>query len=356
MLFRRRILKRETEAIFRRKWIGIGHAGRFALAGDYEAIEVGGVPVIVLRDRQGALRAFANTCRHRGARLLQGAGNCRGITCPFHSWSYKLDGSLAGVPHMQDASGFERSQFGLTEFRAAAMYGLAFVCLDPDASDLAHHIGDFARLHAPWPMDQLVPTRRRSFEVACNWKTFLDVFNEYYHLPYAHPDSINSIYAPTEPSDSVAGAYASQYGTTDGTGGLLEGQQDHALPPMPGLAESVRSGVWYTWVFPNMTFAAGSDALWIYDVNPIDARRCHVTQTVCFHRETVVLPAFSDRVEAYYHRLDAAIAEDIPALENQQVGLNLPFARQGRLSPHLEANVGAFANWYARQLLGQDQH
>ncbi len=345
------VLQAEQERIFRRTWLGIGHGGRLGRAGDYETLEIAGMPLIVLRDRDGALRAFANTCRHRGARLLDGSGNCRGIRCPFHSWAYKLDGTLAGVPHMEDASDFDKSDYGLISFRTAELYGLAFVCLDDTTPVFAEQIGDFADIHAPWPLDTLVPARRRSFEVACNWKAFLEVFNEYYHLPYVHPDSINSVYAPPDPADTVRGQFASQYGSTVGTGGLLEGEQANALPAMPGLEASVDTGVRYTWVFPNMTFAAGRDALWIYEANPIDAGRCQVTQTACFPAELAAQPDFEARVAPYYHRLDAAIAEDIPALENQQRGLNSPFARQGRFSPLLEANVASFAHWYAGQMI-----
>lgn len=343
--------KRETAAIFRHKWIGIGHAGRFGKSGDYEAITIADVPLIVLRDKDGKLRAFANSCRHRGARLLEGEGNCRGIKCPFHCWSYKLDGTLVGVPHAEEIEDFDKSQYGLIEFRAAEASGLAFVCLDADAPELEDQLGDFAKLHAPWPMDTLVPTRRRSFEVNCNWKVFLDVFDEYYHLPFVHPDTVNSLYNRPEPGDDAQGEYATQYGVTEGTGGLLEGQQDHALPSMPGLDPAVANGVRYTWVFPNMAFAAGRDAIWIYEATPINARQCHVTMTACFPREVVAQPGFDDKVAHYYERLDAAIAEDIPALENQQIGLNSPFAMQGRVHPLLESNVASFARWYAQQLV-----
>ncbi len=347
-------LARETELIFRKKWIGIGHAGRFKQAGDYETMQIGGVPIIVLRDKDGKLRAYANSCRHRGARLLEGNGNCSGIRCPFHSWAYKLDGSLAGVPHIEEMPDFDRSQYGLIEFRAGEAAGLGFVCLDKNAPDLETQVGDLAKLHSPWPMDTLVPTRSYKFEVQCNWKTFLDVFNEYYHLPYVHPDSINSVYAPPAPANIVTGAYASQYGETDGTGGLLVNQQDFALPNMAGLDPTVANGVRYTWVFPNMTFAASSDALWIYESNPIDANRSMITQTACFEKETTERSDFAEAAEQYYIRLDAAIAEDIPALENQQLGLKSPFAEQGRFSPNLEANVASFANWYAKTMLAQN--
>ncbi|WP_282607698.1 aromatic ring-hydroxylating dioxygenase subunit alpha [Pelagibius sp. Alg239-R121] len=348
------VLQAEIETFFRRKWIGIGHSGRFKAAGDYEALEVGGVPLIVIRGKDGVLRAFANSCRHRGARLLDGEGNCRNIRCPFHSWGYKLDGRLIGVPHMEDAAGFDKADYGLTAFRAAELGGFAFVCLNDATPSLSEEFGNFAKIHSPWPLNNLVPTRRHSFEVRCNWKSFLDVFNEYYHLPYVHRDSIDGVYNRPEVASPARGAYASQFGATDGTGGLLEHQQDHALPAMSGLEDAASKGVRYTWLFPNMTFAAASDSLWIYEANPIDARSCRVTQTICFPQEVTEWPDFEARAKHYYHRLDAAIAEDIPVLENQQRGLNSPFAVQGRFSPHLEANVAAFAKWYAGEMLAAD--
>lgn len=345
------VLQLEMASIFRRHWLGIGHAGRFKAAGDYETLELAGVPLIVLRDKEGVLRAFANTCRHRGARLLDGEGNCQAISCPFHKWTYRLDGTLIGATQSQQFGHFDRSNHGLVEFRAAEEGGFAFVCLDNAAADLPQQLGDFASLHAAWPLHSLVPTKRRTFTVQCNWKNFLEVFNEYYHLPYVHPDSISDVYSLPDQGDKVTGAYASQYGGTDGTGGLLEGQQEYALPEMPKLDESVRNGVRYTWLFPNMTFAASSDALWIYEANLIDAQSCRVTQTVCFPQAVTELEKFAELAQWYYQRMDAAIEEDIPALENQLRGLNSPFAQQGPFAPLLEANVAAFASWYARQML-----
>lgn len=88
----------EIDSLFRHTWLGIGRADRFAAAGDYETQDIAGQTIIVLRDKDGGLRAFANTCRHRGARLLDGRGNCRSIRCPFHAWACRLDGTLAAAP------------------------------------------------------------------------------------------------------------------------------------------------------------------------------------------------------------------------------------------------------------------
>ena len=344
------LMKAEGMKIFRTGWVGVGRADRWPAPGDYSAMDIAGVPVVVVRGKDGRLNAFANSCRHRGARLLSGDGNCPGIRCPFHSWAYTLDGRLAGVPNMELAKNFDREDYGLMRFRTAERAGFAFLCLADEAPDIDHWLGDFEALHGPWKLDELVSTRRREFEVECNWKPFLEVFNEYYHLPYVHPDTVNDIYNPPDEADATTGAYVSQFGSTEGTGGLLQDSREKPLPVMKSLEGRNRQGVRYSWVFPNMTFAAGADAVWVYETYPVGPGRCRVGMTACFAPETTAMADFEYRVQHYYKRLDEAIAEDIPALEDQQIGLASDYAQQGRFSPLLEANVAGFARWYAGQM------
>lgn len=341
----------EITGLFRHSWIGVGRADMVKSPGDFVALDLAGQSFILLRDKDGSLRALANSCRHRGARLVDGSGNCRGLRCPFHSWAYRLDGSLVAAPEIQDSAGFSRDTLGLVRYRAEERMGFAFVCFEPTAPELDAVLGDFTDVHAPWPLETLVTTRRQEITVACNWKAFLEVFNEYYHLPFVHPDSIDDVYERPDPGTLTDGAYASQFGATIGTGGLLQTQQDDALPPMPGLTGREAAGVRYTWVFPNMTFAIGTDALWVYEAYPMGAGTCRVVQTACFPPETIALPGFAAKVASYHARLDAALAEDIPALVNQQRGLNSPDARQGPFHPLLEANVASFARWYADRMI-----
>jgi len=341
----------EVERLFRQGWIGVGRADLVKAPGDYVALDLAGQSIILLRDKESGLRAFANTCRHRGARLVEGQGTCRGLRCPFHSWFYGLDGRLAAAPEMDAVEGFDKADYGLKTYRAEEWLGFAFICLNPDAPTLDAELAEFAAIHAPWPLESLVTTRRREMVVGCNWKGFLEVFNEYYHLPFVHADSIDDVYLPPDAPDPVQGAFATQFGPTEGTGGLLQDEQDKALPPMPGLSGRAAQGVRYTWVFPNMTFAAGRDALWVYEAYPLGAHQCRVVQSACFPRETLDRPGVDAALAAYHTRLDAAIDEDIPALENQQRGLASPDAAQGRFQPLLEAHVARFAAWYAEKLL-----
>ena len=347
------ILAREQGAVFQRGWLPVGRADMVRRPGDYVTIEIADVSLILLRDKLGDLRAFANTCRHRGAQLLAGGGTTDMIRCPFHCWTYRLSGELIGGPHMDQTEAFDKADFGLVGFATAERAGFLFVCLDHMVPDIDKQLGDFEALHAPWPLGSLVSTRRRELEVGCNWKGFLEVFNEYYHLPFVHPDSLNDIYDPPDPADVVTGAYASQFGATEGTGGLLDSQQEHALPAMLGLAGRAAAGARYTWLFPNLTFAAGTDAIWIYEAYPLGSERCRVIQTICFPPETVAAPGFEEKAVRYYHRLDAALDEDLPALENHHKGLTSPFAKPGRFSVLMEPNVAAFAAWYAERLLAK---
>tara|TARA_B100000131_G_C18123813_1_gene613923 strand:- start:2885 stop:4042 length:1158 start_codon:yes stop_codon:yes gene_type:complete len=348
-----KIYEIEKKAFFYNQWIPLGHVNHLKNSGDFFTKEVANVPIIVIRDKKNNLRIFSNVCRHRGARLLSGSGNVKGIICPFHSWAYNLNGDLSGAPEMKDAKNFHKNDYGLREFNSRIINGFGFVEMN-DNSSLEDQLNNFQKIHSQWPINNLVCTRRRSFQVACNWKLFLEVFNEYYHLPFVHPETIGSVYQKPLAPENTNGSFTSQLGKTSGTGALLEKDQHYALPKMDGIHKEVVDSVRYTWIFPNLTFAISDDALWIYEADPIDAKNSLITQSVCFPNKTINDNNFQKLSLQYYHRMDAAIQEDIVALENQQEGLNSFFALQGRFSPLLEANVAAFAKWYAKKLIDTD--
>ena len=337
----------EVARLFTAQWLGIGRCDLVKQAGDYITLTIAAVPVIVIRDSDNRLRAYGNSCRHRGAQLLQGSGQCRQIRCPFHSWTYGLDGLLKGASHLESIENFQREDYGLIEFSVMTHAGFAFLCMAKEPPPFEQTIGDFDTYHNGWPLESLITTRRRELTVDCNWKAFIDVFNEYYHLQYVHKDSINDLYKMPDPADATSGSFATQFGVTQGTGGLLQSQQEKALPIMPGLPEREASGARYTWLFPNMTFAAGKESLWVYEAYPLGAGQCHVVQSICFPEQSMAVADFAEKERFYYDRLDAALEEDRIALENQHRGLSSPFATAGRFSPTMEPNVAAFARWYA---------
>ena len=347
------VFEAEMQVIFRSGWIGVGRSDRWPEVGDYSAMELGGVPVVVVRGDDGGLHAFANSCSHRSAQVMLGEGNCTRMRCRFHFWTYGLDGRLLAAPSMGRTDGFDKGEHALAEFALAEVAGFVFVSFETDPPPIDAWLGDFLAVHEAWPVDSMVTARRREFTVDCNWKAFAEVFNEYYHLPYVHPTSIDHTYDEPDDAEVVQGSFATHFGTTDGTGGLLDGAQENVLPVISQLEGRLRAGVRYSWLFPNIIVAFGSDAMWLYEVYPDGSDRCRCAQVVCFPQSTIEHPDFPERVNSYYERFDMALEEDVPMLEEQHAGMRSPFARQGMFS-YLEPSVAGFARWYAGRLLGRE--
>ncbi|MGB1311939.1 MAG: Rieske 2Fe-2S domain-containing protein, partial [Leucothrix sp.] len=245
------VLALEKQKIFRCAWICLGRSDQWTEVGHYSSREIIDIPVIICRDEQQQLRAYVNSCRHRGARLMEaGDGRCKTFSCPFHRWTYQLNGQLLQAPKFP-RTGYEqalnKAEYGLLELPIAEQSGFAFIALSDDVPPLAEWLGDFSELHAPWSFDRLRSYKRHEFTVNCNWKAFLDVFNEYYHLPFVHPNSLDDFYRDPEPAGVVNGQYATQFGFTDGNPSLLEDTQQFALPQIPDMPERESRGTRYTW-------------------------------------------------------------------------------------------------------------
>ncbi|WP_424947718.1 aromatic ring-hydroxylating oxygenase subunit alpha [Candidatus Spongiihabitans sp.] len=340
--------RHEMKCLFGKGWFAVGRVDQWQAPGDFEAINVANIPLVIIMGKDHKLRAMSNTCLHRSSQIMSGSGNCRAMVCPFHGWSYDATGQVISAPRMETAECFSENEHQLKPFNVAVQDGFVFLSLQDNPEPLHQWLGDFSDLHRAWSFNDLATSRRRSFAVDCNWKLFIEVFNEYYHLPYVHPDSIGGLYSEPDAADDVIGQYTSQFGRTSGNAALLEvaQQQGRSLPVIKSLDEIRRKGTRYTWVYPNMTFAASSDCLWMYHVYPLSGASTRVVQTVCFPSATIARRDFKAKSAEYYKRFDLAIDEDIPALEKQQTGMQSPYAVQGRFSA-LEPSVGNFACWYS---------
>ncbi len=179
----------ELERVLLPSWQIVCHVNSIPRPGDYMTFELGPESVIVLRGRDGVIRAFHNACRHRGARILDGAGNCPGpVTCPYHGWSYRHDGSLVGVPIRDSFPGLDRGQFGLHEVRLDTLLGFVFVALRGDPPPLAEAWGPLLAELAPYRIEEMVPLGPITEEVwDVDWKLAMDNYLESYHVPIGHP-------------------------------------------------------------------------------------------------------------------------------------------------------------------------
>ncbi|MBS0580454.1 MAG: aromatic ring-hydroxylating dioxygenase subunit alpha [Proteobacteria bacterium] len=179
----------EYERLFRPSWQLVCHVSALENPGDYSAIEIGRESILVVKSTQGQIQAFHNVCRHRGARILNGQGNCPGaITCPYHGWSYKLTGELLGMPNRETFPSLERASLGLKPVRMEVFSGFVFVCLDGELPALADFWGDIAGEFVAHHFERMRPLAPMYVEHwACDWKVAMDNYLESYHVPVGHP-------------------------------------------------------------------------------------------------------------------------------------------------------------------------
>ena len=189
------ILAQEKEEIFYRSWWYAGHHSRLAEPGCYLTADVCGQNIIVIRDRDGELKAYYNVCQHRGHELLFGSGRVRTITCPYHAWSYGFDGELKAARNCEKVAGFDKCQFALKPVQVEVFCGLVFVNLDLDAAPLAQQAAGLEKeIRAYCPrVDEVTFAQRDEYDVACNWKVMVDNFLECYHCHPAHKDFVSLV-------------------------------------------------------------------------------------------------------------------------------------------------------------------
>jgi choline monooxygenase len=338
---------RELEMIFKRTWAFVGREDELANPGDYLAMEMFGEPLIVLRDKQGALRAFANTCRHRGTVLLQGKGNCRAIRCPYHSWTYALTGELISAPGMRKTVGFDPAENGLIPVRLETWEGFVFVNFRDEAEPLLEYLGDLPDRFEPYRFRDMLCVRRKEYDLACNWKIYIENAMEEYHTPTVHNKSIGSQKTTRE---DTKGQWDAIHMPCERTIAVLP-NEDTPFPAIPSLRGKAAEGTYFTVIYPSTFFATTFDCMWWLQLFPLAADRTRVVIGSCFPRETVTRPDFDTVVQKYYRRWDAALPEDNDISEKQQAGLASSRSRPGRFSIK-EPVVHAIDNWVVDRILG----
>lgn len=180
----------EEERIFKKEWICAGRASALAEPGDYLTMEIAGEPLMVIRQKDGSIIAQSNVCRHRMSTLLEGRGTVSTIVCPYHAWTYGLDGTLRGAPAMNQNHSFDRSQICLPKARCEIWDGWIMVTLNPDPPDVGEALKGVGDLVGHYGMDAYQELFRKEFRWNTNWKVLAENFMESYHLPVCHEGTI----------------------------------------------------------------------------------------------------------------------------------------------------------------------
>src|SRR5688500_13207559 len=209
------VLRLERERIFRRSWQYAGRADQVSGPGSFFTCEAGDVPVVVVRDREGRLRAFVNVCRHRGSLVCEGEGRRETLQCPYHAWTYDLDGSLRAAPRSEREPGFDRAELGLVPVAVEAWGPFVFVNPDSGAAPLAETLGELPELlaGAGLELSSLRFLRRSHSEYEANWKVCCENFLECYHCQVAHPGFSKVVDVSVDAYELVESRwFSSQYG------------------------------------------------------------------------------------------------------------------------------------------------
>jgi phenylpropionate dioxygenase-like ring-hydroxylating dioxygenase large terminal subunit len=186
-------LARELQDIFSKDWFCVGRATSLANAGDYVTLDLAEQPIIVLRDKSGKLKAMSNVCRHRMSTLLEGRGNARSIVCPYHAWTYNLDGTLRGAPAMTQNEAFCKSDYKLPDVRCEEWLGWVFVTLNPEANLVATELAQVEEMVGDYDMTSYTETFFETHIWDTNWKVLAENFMESYHLPVCHAGTIGGL-------------------------------------------------------------------------------------------------------------------------------------------------------------------
>jgi choline monooxygenase len=347
--------QREVETIFRRVWNFIGRVDYIPNAGDYYTVDFVGVPLVIMRGEDGRIRAFVTSCRHRGAKVATGKGTARALKCPYHGWIYNTSGGLVACAGMSSAKGFDRADHPLLSVQADTWGGSIFINFDPNCAPLQDFLGDIGQVFASYRLEDMICTRRSAYEVACNWKIYVENAMEAFHVPHVHRASINRQRGSVQNDrtfDATEGNWVVMHKQHEGSRAVLLG--DKSFAPVSGLQGKAAKGTYYPLIFPSTMLGCTIDCMWFLEIHPLGATRMRLIVGQCFPKDVVSRPDFDEIAANYYKRWDMTTQEDIDISVLQQEGVSTPFSRPGRLSEH-EPLVHAIDNWVLDHVLGVQQ-
>lgn len=335
----------EREHIFAREWLCAGRAEALPNPGDYLTMAIAGEPVIVLRDGEGRLRAMSNVCRHRMSTLLEGRGNARSIVCPYHSWTYNLDGRLRGAPAMGRNEAFCKSDIALPQVRCEEWLGWIMVTLDSDAPSPAEALKDVEALVGKYQMEHYREAFREEFRWATNWKVLAENFMESYHLPVCHAATIGhtvDLMKMTCPEGRPAFNY--HYIIKNDALDLTL-----AHPSNTTLEGDDRRTTWLLSIYPSLLITLTPGYFWYLSLTPDGPGHVNVLYGGGLSPDW----AADLKAEAHFARLQALLdevnLEDKGCVERVYRGLRAGLSDPGPLS-HLERPNYDFASWIASRI------
>jgi choline monooxygenase len=328
------VFAREQEKIFARTWQVVGHRDQLANPGDFFTTDLQGEPLLLVRGAQGELRGFYNVCRHRAGPPAEGCGSKKLFRCGYHGWTYGLDGKLLSAPEFENVQEFDRAYFSLKPVRVEEWFNLIFVNLDPDAEPLAKSLGELPRQAERFGFSGMKLFERRTYEMKCNWKNYIDNYLEGYHLPSVHPGlnrELDYNAYTVEPYARHVRQFSPIRGaqTGDATPRRYQETQDDLTTD-------------YFWIFPNWMLNCYPDNVSLNIVLPLDVER----SLAIFEWYLPEVDLGSAAAKASVEFSDQIQIEDVAICETVQKNLHSRSYERGRYSVKQEKGVHAFHRMY----------
>ncbi|MEM9625570.1 MAG: ring-hydroxylating oxygenase subunit alpha [Pseudomonadota bacterium] len=309
----------ERDAIFSKSWQWVCHVEKLRKPGAYVTTEIAGRPICVVRDKSGTLRAFYNVCKHRAHELLRGEGRTAVILCPYHAWSYNLEGRLVRAPETGALQDFDREAVFLDAVQVEEFCGFVYVNLDASAPSLREQSGDLGSEILQWAPDveNLTFAHRLTYDIKSNWKNVVDNFLECYHCPVAHKDFCTLVDMDTY-RVTTHGIYSSHMAEAGKTANAAYSVEDATVKD---------HAVWWLWPNTCLMRYPGRGNMIVMHIIPVDVDRTYETYDFFFEDAE---PNEAER-EAIRYIDDVLQVEDINLVESVQRGMATPAFTQGRI-------------------------
>jgi choline monooxygenase len=339
----------EMRAIFFREWLCVGRAEQAENPGDYFTTNIAGERVAVIRNDKLQLHALLPVCRHRAATLLNGAGSCRTIVCPYHGWTYNLSGRLVGVPgrhRPMDGIDFTFDDHGLVAIRVETWAGFVFINFDPGAPPLLTWLGDLPERARNYGIEDTRATHTADYTVACNWKVYAENSVDEYHVEFIHGKHMSPSNPYLMETVPPGGPYDMWYNRF-----YMSAPSGTPLPTIQGLSDEQKAGVYQVHLRPTFELILTPTTVKYMTVYPEGLTQTRVAMTWCFPKGTIALPEFNAIASAdYYPTTKEIMSEDNEVAPGVQQGLASRFRAVGRFSRR-EASILNFENYVLDKVL-----
>jgi phenylpropionate dioxygenase-like ring-hydroxylating dioxygenase large terminal subunit len=348
----------EGDAVLKAGWLPLGHVSQLAEKGSYFAVDLMSEPLLVIRGNDEEIRVLSRSCPHRGTDIMHKclgiprSGKAQRLLCPYHRWSFGLQGELRGAPQMERSEGFNKEDWSLGAFRSAVWEGFIFVNLDGRAPELSDLYGDFQKRIASWRCAEMELIYEREWEGAFNWKIMVENWAECYHHIGTHSKTLQA----TWPAQDVVIVdehpnfmHTELVYSESAMKSIENGESYFVFPPIPDIPFGGKVEFWIFLGYPCFLLAVLKDCVLWLRVVPNSVESCTILTTILVPKVTTKVDNFVELKAKMEEIFVGFHAEDMLINVAVHEGLKSSKAVTGRLS-HIESPIWMFHKYLARQL------